>query len=500
MDATQPAHNQLYYGDNLDVLRRFVKDASIDLVYLDPPFKSNQDYNVIFQEQDGARSTAQIKAFEDTWCWDQGAEEAYERVVERGGTVSEALQAFRKILRESDMMAYLAYMAPRLIELKRILKDSGSLYLHCDPTASHYLKTLLDAVFGAKNFLNEIIWHYRKWTTGKYTFQRNHDVVLFYRVTSSKARTFNQLFMERAASTQRRFGQAKILSGFDRRGHRLPSETEEEESLGARQDDVWDIGRVPPIKQLFPTEKPLALLERVIRASSNEGDVVLDPFCGCGTTVVAAQMMNRRWIGIDITHLAITLIRHRLRDRFEGSAKYEVIGEPVSLPDAMALAKQDRYQFQWWALGLVDARPEEEKKGADSGVDGRLYFHDEARAAQTKKMVLQVKSGHVTVKDVRDLRGVMERDKAQIAALITLEEATKPMVAEAAKAGFYKSLWWNKKFPRLQILTIADLLAGKRIDYPPSRFVNVTFKRAPRTSNPGHGDSTELLEQNNAEE
>jgi hypothetical protein len=275
---------------------------------------------------------------------------------------------------------------------------------------------------------------------------------------------------------------------------------EDEESLGARQDDVWDIGRVPPIKQLFPTEKPLALLERIIRASSNEGDVVLDPFCGCGTTVVAAQMMNRRWIGIDITHLAITLIRHRLRDKFEGSAKYQVIGEPVSLPDAMALAKQDRYQFQWWALGLVDARPEEEKKGADSGVDGRLCFHDEARAAQTKKIVIQVKSGHVTVKDVRDLRGVMERDKAQIAALIALEEATKPMVAEAAKAAFYKSPWWKKRFPRLQILTIADLLAGKRIEYPPSRFVNVTFKRASRPSNPGHGNTTELLEQNSAEE
>lgn len=496
MDRSPSAPDSLYYGDNLDILRRFVKDATVDLVYLDPPFKSNQDYNVIFQEQDGARSTAQIKAFEDTWRWDHGAEEAYERTVEMGGEVSEALQAFRKTLRETDMMAYLCYMAPRLMELKRVLKESGSLYLHCDPTASHYLKMLMDGVFGAKNFLNEIIWHYRKWPAGKYTFQRNHDVILFYRRSPSKARTFNQLFMERAPSTVKRFGQARIVSGHDEEGRRLPSEMEEEESEGVRQDDVWEIGRVPPIKQLFPTEKPLALLERIIRASSKEGHTVLDPFCGCGTTVVAAQMMNRRWIGIDITHLAITLIRHRLRDAFEGSAKYKIIGEPVSLPDAQALAKQDRYQFQWWALGLVEARPEEEKKGADSGIDGRLYFHDEAQMAKTKKIVIQVKSGHVGVKDVRDLRGTMEREDAQIAALITLEEPTQTMQAEAAKAGFYKSPWWKKDFGRLQILTIADLLAGRKLDYPPSRLVNVTFKRASRASRKDGENPTGLLDQN----
>lgn len=473
--------NTLYYGDNLDVLRRYLKDESVDLVYLDPPFKSNQDYNVLFAEQDGSRSASQIKAFEDTWQWDQGAAAAYEEVVEAGGRVAEAMRAFRAFLGDSDMMAYLSMMAPRLAELRRVLKPEGSIYLHCDPTASHYLKLLMDSVFGSANFLNEIIWHYKKWPTGKYTFQRNHDVILFYSRSSRKDRTFNQLYMERAASTLKRFGKAKILSGHDPEGRRVPSQTTGEESEGVRQDDVWDIGRVPPIKQLFPTEKPIPLLRRIIEASTNEKDVVLDPFCGCGTTIAAAHEFKRRWIGIDITHLAITLIRHRLKDAYGNTVAYKVIGEPVSLPDAQALAEQDKYQFQWWALGLVGARPTEQKKGADKGIDGRLYFHDEAEGAKTKQIILSVKGGGVGVKDVRDLRGVIEREKAQIGVLITLEEPTKPMRTEAAGAGFYTSPGWNKKHPRLQILTIKELLAGKGVDYPPpARHIDATFKKAPK--------------------
>ena len=480
------AENLLYYGDNLDILRRYIKDESVDLIYLDPPFKSNQNYNVLFAERNGTRSSAQIKAFEDTWRWDQSAAEAYEEVASYGPQrVSQVMQSFRNFLGDSDMTAYLCMMAPRLVELHRVLKPTGSIYLHCDPTASHYLKLLMDGVFGAANLCNEIVWHYRKWPTGKYTFQRNHDVLLFYARSGSRDRAFNQLFMERAASTLKRFGTARIVSGHDKAGRRLPSTTEKRSSVGVRQDDVWEIGRVPPIKRLFPTEKPEALLERIMNASSNKGETVLDPFCGCGTAVVVAQRLKRQWIGIDITHLAISLIKHRLRDAFGDAAGYQVIGEPVSLAGAKKLATDDPYQFQWWALGLVGARPAQQKKGADKGIDGRLYFHDEAVGGKTKQIVFSVKAGHVTVSHVRDLRGVVEREKAAIGIFICLEEPTRAIRTEAAGAGFYTSPGWRKKYPRFQILTIAELLQGKRIDYPPSRAVNVTFKKAPKAKRKG---------------
>jgi len=274
--------NILYYGDNLGILRDkdYFKDECVDLIYLDPPFKSNQDYNVLFAEQNGSRSSAQIRAFKDTWRWDKAASESYREIVETGPTrVSQVMQAFRTFLGESDALAYLSMMAPRLVELHRILKSTGSIYLHCDPTASHYLKMLMDAVFGLANFKNEIIWHYKKWPTGKYTFQRNHDVLFFYSKSQSKKRTFNQLFMERAPSTLKRFGKAKIISSYDESGIRLPSKVDDKDSIGVRQDDVWQIGRVPPIKRLFPTEKPEDLLERIIEASSNTGDIIIDPFC-----------------------------------------------------------------------------------------------------------------------------------------------------------------------------------------------------------------------------
>jgi len=473
--------NRLYYGDNLDILPRYIKDESVDLIYLDPPFKSDQNYNILFSEQNGSRSKAQIKAFEDTWRWDQGAAEAYQDIIESGpDRVSQAMQAFRKFLGENDMLAYLSMMAPRLVELHRVLKPTGSIYLHCDPTASHYLKMLMDAVFGPRNFLNEVVWHYRKWPSGKYTFQRNHDILLFYRKSDHRNRIFNQLYMERAPSTLKRFGTSKIISGYDDGGRRMPSQMEDQESVGVRQDDVWNIGRVPPIKQLFPTEKPVDLLERVIRACSNEDEIILDPFCGCGTTIVEAQYLKRRWIGIDITHLAITLIKHRLYDAFGDKCDYEVIGEPVSLPDAETLAKDNPYQFQWWALGLVGARPIEEKKGADRGIDGRLYFHDEAKGGKTKQIVVQVKGGHITASQIRDLRGVVEREKAEIGVFISLQKPTRSMRKEAASAGFYESPGWGTKHPQLQILTVEELLEGKRINYPAPKSTSRTFKKASR--------------------
>ncbi|MBM4284011.1 MAG: site-specific DNA-methyltransferase [Deltaproteobacteria bacterium] len=470
--------NLLYYGDNLEVLKLHVKEDSVDLIYLDPPFKSNQKYNVLFTEQNGTRSKAQIKAFEDTWRWDEGSALAFRKIVETGGNVSKIMQAFYSFLGGCDMLAYLSMMAPRLLEMRRVLKQTGSIFLHCDPTASHYLKLLMDSIFKPENFKNEIIWHYRKWPSGKYAFQRNHDVILFYTKSESKERTFNQLYMDRALSTQKRFGSAKIISGYDETGRRIPSQTEERDSEGVRMDDVWDIGRVPPIKQLFPTQKPELLIERIIISSSKEGDLVLDPFCGCGTTIVTAQKLNRRWIGIDITALSITLIKNRLKDAFREEVPYKVIGEPVSLPDAEKLAREDPYQFQCWALGLVGARPVEQKKGADKGIDGRMYFHDEAKGAKTKQIIFSVKSGHTTVAQVRDLRGVLEREQAEIGILITLQPPTKPMKSEALEAGFYESPW-GSRHPRLQILTIEELLAQKGVDLPVAR-VNVTFKKSDR--------------------
>lgn len=471
------SNNLLYFGDNLDILKRYIRNETIDLIYLDPPFNSNQDYNVLFEEKTGEDSTAQIKAFTDTWKWDQISSRAYYEIVKSGGKPSEAMQAFKLLLGTNDMMAYLTMMTPRLLELKRVLKPTGSIYLHCDPTASHYLKILMDSIFGLKMFCNEIIWHYRKWPAGKYTFQHNHDVILFYSRTESKERVFNQLFMERAPSTLKRFGNAKIISGYDDTGKRIPSQVEEEVSEGVRQDDVWNISRVPPIKQLFPTQKPDALLKRIIEASSNKGDIVLDPFCGCGTAILMAESLGREWVGIDITHLAINLIKHRLIDNFGKKVSYEVIGEPVSVSDAEDLANTDPYQFQWWALGLVGARPVEQKKGADKGIDGKLYFIDDIDN-KTKQIIFSVKAGGINVAQIRDLWGVLEREKAEIGVLISQNEPTQPMKKEAADAGFYHSRAYNKDYPRIQILTIKELLEERSVDYPPANQVNKTFKKS----------------------
>ena len=251
--------------------------------------------------------------------------------------------------------------------------------------------------------------------------------------------------------------------------------------------DWWEISIINPAAKErlgYPTQKPEALLERIIQASSNEGDLVLDPFCGCGTTIAVAERLKRRWIGIDITHLAIGLMRHRLRDAFGDNVDYEVIGEPVSLPDAQALAESDPYQFQWWALGLVGARPVEQKKGADQGIDGRMYFHDDAKGT-TRQVILSVKAGQTGAAHLRDLRGVMERENAEIGALISMQEPTQPMRTEAAAAGYYHSPVWDSDHPRLQILTVAELLAGRGIDMPPLRQVNKTFRKAPRSQRGG---------------
>ncbi len=522
---TTESENVLYYGDNLDVLRLHIKAETVDLVYLDPPFNSNATYNVLFAEKNGSQAMAQIKAFGDTWHWDQTAAAAYQEIVEAGGKVSQVMQAFRTFLGDNDMLAYLAMMAPRLVELRRVLKPTGSIYLHCDPTASHYLKLLMDAVFGFENYRNEINWlrSTPHGTAGK-KYGVACDTILFYSKTDTA--TWNAIYGEYRSEylekyysvtdeTGRRFQPTSLLGhrGVNveyewkglRKHWRYPKHRLDE--LDAKGLIYWPLkGGIPRFKRYldeqkgqpilslwtdippvnsqarerlgYPTQKPEALLERIIQASSNEGDTVLDPFCGCGTTISAAQKLKRRWIGIDITHLAINLIKHRLQNAFGKRVSYKVVGEPTSLPDAAQLAKEDPYQFQWWALGQVGARPAEGKKGADKGIDGRLYFHDDPKG-KTKQIILSVKAGDtVTVAHVRDLRGVVDREKAEIGVLLCMAEPTKPMRTEAASAGFYNSPW-GKKYPCLQIITVEELLAGKEIDYPPTG-ANVTFKKAPK--------------------
>ena len=543
--------NRLYFGDNLDVLRRYVKDESVDLIYLDPPFNSNADYNVLFAERDGTKAASQIKAFKDTWHWDESAERAYnEFVVSAPHNASLALQAFRTLLGRNDLSAYLVMMAPRLVELHRVLKPTGSIYLHCDPTASHYLKILMDAIFGAAGFCNEIIWR----RTGAHATTRRwpklHDVILFYG-KDKNLHTFKQLkskpdegwvAREYRHKDERGVYHHSDLTGAGLRNgpsgkpwrnidpsqigagrhwryapetlDRLDSEGRVywpktgkypklkvylEETGGTSVGDMWSdiqvIGRTASERLGYPTQKPEALLERIVTASSDDGDIVLDPFCGCGTAVAVAQKLNRNWIGIDITHLAIGLIKTRLRDTYgDGIVKsYKVIGEPTALPDAEALAKEDRYQFQYWALGLVGARPvpSDQKKGSDKGVDGRLFFHDEHESGKVKQVVFSVKSGHLKSEHIRELPHVIERENAQIGALITLEPPTRQMITDSVAAGFYTSPWNNKEYRKIQILTIQDLLDGKQVDLPPTRD-HRTFKKAPKAKT-GKKDKTKSM-------
>lgn len=473
--------NFLYYGDNLGVLRDDLAEESVDLIYLDPPFNSNATYNVLFRAPTGEQSKAQMQAFDDTWHWNDQSEAAFDDVLKSGNTdAANVLRALRSFLEDNDMMAYLANMAVRLLELHRVLKKTGSLYLHCDPTASHYLKIVMDSIFGRKKLVNEIIWHYRKWPTGKYSFQRNHDIILLYEKGEPENRTFNQLFMERAASTVKRFGSKKIISGHARSGDRVPSQMSEEDSEGVRQDDVWNIGRVPPIKQLFPTQKPDALLDRIIQASSREDNVVLDPFCGCGTTILSATRLHRQWIGIDVTHLAIGLIERRLKQAFPDT-KFRVEGTPKDFAGAEDLARRDKHQFQIWAVTLINAVPYKGgKKGADTGIDGYYYCKPDGKTSEAG--IVSVKGGENLHRNmVSDLVGVMRRERAPLAVLISLREPTEPMIREAAAAGVFNTPFG--RFPKVQIVPVENLLEGKFPKLPPQEIgggFKVTSEQAHR--------------------
>jgi len=463
--------NKLCYGDNLDILREYIDDESIDLIYLDPPFNSKRAYNIIFRDSEGKYPPSQIDAFEDTWHWSDEDELILDELSKPKypPEVIGTLRAFKEFLDETDLMAYLTMMSIRLLELKRVLKDNGSIYLHCDPTASHFLKILMDRIFRIKNFRNEIIWHYRKWPTGKYQFQRNHDIILFYTKNdvdiNKNKHIFNQLYMERTESTLKRFGTSKIKSGYTENGVRVPSITLDEDSEGVRMDDVWDIGRVPPIKQLFPTQKPLPLLERIINASSNENDVVLDPFCGCGTALVAAEKLKRQWIGIDITILAFNLIAKRLTESFQ-TISFEEIGIPKDKASAVKLAStaQGKKQFEKWFVTALGGQPYKWTGGGDKGIDGFLYFKD--IQGKSHKVVISVKGGHYNRVNVDELRGVVEKNDYAMGILLALNEPTEGMLSAAAAAGRYHMPMTSKSYPKIQVFTVKQLFEGLKPDLP----------------------------------
>jgi site-specific DNA-methyltransferase (adenine-specific) len=479
--------NVLYYGDNLEILRKYIPDNSIDLTYLDPPFSSKKDYNIIFKEPTGELSAAQIKAFSDTWHWDKAAEDTFQDIILNAPPkVAKLIDAIVSGLGRNDVTAYLVMMTIRLVELHRVLKDTGSIYLHCDPTASHYLKMVLDQVFGVKNFRNEITWCYGVGGRSQKHFGRKHDVLLFY--TKQEIYQFNV----DAVRVPRKPG-THMKVGVDNERREFQEKTDTKTGKVYRY--YVDQGKIPEdywvdIPSLnweererlgYPTQKPLALLERIVKASSNEGDVVLDPFCGCGTALVEAQKLNRKWIGIDITHLAIAVMKSRLEESFPG-IQFEVIGEPEDLASAKALARQDRYQFQWWALSLIKAKPfpEERRKGADKGIDGVIDFQDRDEITgkpAMRRAVVSVKSGHVHVKDIRELKDIASRHAMGV--FITLEPPTKEMCTEAVSASSYHSTLWSKDYPKIQILTIEELLRGKLIDMPPA---SSPYAKAPKVS------------------
>jgi len=530
--------NRLYYGDNLEVLREHIADASVDLIYLDPPFNSNAGYNVLFHQPTGAATEASIEAFDDTWKWGEASKHALLDIA--GGTnqpLKVMMEAMHSGIGENPMMAYLAMMAVRLVELHRVLKDTGSLYLHCDPTASHYLKLVLDAVFGAENFRNEIVW-LRSLPKGlaQTRYSSSHDVIFFYNRSGNATwhpghLPHSEEYLRRYnlvdEATGRRFQATSLLNPnpdrpnltYEFGGHRkvwrwtrermaeadskgliyhppnggVPREKRFlDEQEGVPLGDVWT--DIPPINSQaqerlgYPTQKPRALLERIIAASSNPGDMVLDPFCGCGTAVDAAQKFGRQWIGIDVTHLAIGMIEDRMRSGYPG-IEFETIGVPRDLASAERLAADDKHQFQQWACWHVGGYPRD-KKGGDKGVDGWFnYLTDDGKIAQG---VISVKGGeHLNPGMVRDLGRVMERDHHKFGLFITAALPTKGVRDEIESHPLIETQWG--RFPAMQVVTIAQFFHGPKPALPP--LISPTKKAARVETRVSHqkGSQGELL-------
>lgn len=536
--------NTLYYGDNLKVLREYIKDESVDLIYLDPPFNSNRSYNVLFKDESGISSDAQITAFDDSWHWGNTAQETYNELVTKSpGNVGQLIQSLYQFIGSNQMMAYLVMMSIRLVELHRVLRPTGSLYLHCDTTASHYLKILLDMIFGPDNFRNEIIWK-RSNPKSNITINLPNSTDSILRYSKSHLCKYyqpygehNPEYLDKAYKYKDGKGRYRLLPLLNPNDDR-PNLTYEflgvkrvwrwtkermqkayedglvvqlrpgavpqykkylEDSKGRTITNLWDdIQQAAGNESLgYPTQKPILLLERILQISTDEGDLVLDPFSGCGTCISASQKLGRHWIGIDITHLAIAMHKSRLKNMFglEPKKDYRVIGEPEDLPGARQLAKDDRFQFEAWAISLVEARPmnrpthsepgqRDIHKGFDRGIDGIINFLDD-RKGGVKKALVQVKSGKVNSSQIRDLKGVLDREQAQIGVFIALENPSRDMITEALTAGLYHSEIWDRDYPRIQILTIEELLNGASVKIPQTPSNAAAFKKAEKTDKPG---------------
>lgn len=521
--------NALFYGDNLDILQKHFDAESVDLIYLDPPFNSNATYNVLFKEVSGVASEAQLQAFSDFWHWDEVAERTYVKLQERADAVSDTVVSLVKMLGRNDMSAYLVTMAIRLVELRKVLKRTGSLYLHCDPTASHYLKILLDVVFNPRNFRNEIIWKRTSAHNDATKCGAIHDTILFYTKSDEYvwhpkpiplSEDYKEEFLDQYDEKLKKWYKRADLTGagitkegesgkpwrgidptkkgrhwaythaeldrLDKTGRihwpkskdGMPRQKVYEDELDKMPiQDIWTDKEVKALHNLsqertgFQTQKPTGLLKRIIEASSDEGQIVLDPFCGCGTTIIAASELKRKWFGIDVTNLAITLIKSQLRkNKVYAGRDYQIIGEPTTLTEAEGLAKQDKFQFEWWAISLLDATPSKPSaddprrgtKGAEGGVDGWLTFR-EGNNPELERVVIQAKGGeHIGAGMVRDLKGAMDSKKAKLGVLITLFEPTEPMRQTAREFEYYESPTWGQKYPRVQIITVGELLSGKR--------------------------------------
>ncbi|MBL1209585.1 DNA methyltransferase [Geminocystis sp. GBBB08] len=462
-------NNQLFYSDNLEVLRRHIKDESVDLCYIDPPFNSKRNYNQIYNNI-GKEDPAQAQAFIDTWTWDDLANLGLAEIQENyhGNFTNQSIDlicGLEKVLGKGSLFAYLVNMTLRIVEIHRVLKPTGSFYLHCDPTASHYLKIILDAIFCSQggDYVNEISWCYGSGGASKSHFSKKHDIILMYRKSTNKF-TFNvDLVREEYSSPEK--VEHKIING---KAYKRKHE------LGRIPFDWWQmpiLTNTAKERLGYPTQKPEALLDRIIKASSNENDLILDAFCGCGTTIAVAQKLNRNWIGIDITYQSISLILKRLEDSF-GKKVLENItlnGIPKDMESATALAlKKDdrtRKEFEKWAvLTYTNNRATiNDKKGADKGIDGIAFF--DSGKDTPDKIIIQVKSGKVKSGDIRDLLGTIAINQATLGIFITLNEPTKDMIKTAKEAGIYQSKFMSNPVDKISIITVREIIEEqKRLD------------------------------------
>jgi len=468
--------NQLYYGDNLEVLRRYIKDESVDLCYIDPPFNSKRNYNQIYNNI-GAEDKAQAQAFIDTWEWDDHAIHGINEIlINYHGLFTQQcialITGLSNVLGKGSLLAYLVSMTLRITEIHRVLKPTGSFYLHCDPTASHYLKLILDAVFCSQrgDFRNEIVWCYTAPTNTRDNFPKKHDTIFRYTKSNSWVFNFEDISIpysdETVARTKRGAGNQGLYKSKNPENKHL----NRLKPNGKIPEDWWTIPRLQgnSVESLgYPTQKPESLLERIIKASSNENDIVLDAYCGCGTTVAVCQKLDRQWIGIDITYQSISLILKRLEDSFPGVLKtIKLHGIPKDMESARALANKTddrtRKEFEKWAIltytnnkAVINA-----KKGADKGIDGIVYFQGDKN--DPEKIIFQVKSGKVKSGDIRDLLGTMTLESASLAIFITLEEPTKDMLKTAKSAGFYQSKYMSHSCDKIQIVTIKEIIEDQQ--------------------------------------